>query len=110
MAQHCSAGGYSAGVNTFAAAVVIVGGFAAVLGAVAWLGLRIRRRGIGGALMGPADEIFHPMAHRFRAETQSQEERVTTRPAADDGPGDRPAGTDRDAAGATDRNPRRASR
>jgi hypothetical protein len=37
--------------------------------------------------MGPADEIFHPMAHRFRAETQGQEERVTTRPGADDRPG-----------------------
>lgn len=74
-------------MNTFAAVVVIVGGFAAVLGAVAWLGLRVRRRGIGGALMGPADEIFHPMAHRFRAETQGQEERVTTRPAANDRPG-----------------------
>lgn len=60
------------------------GAFAAVLGAVAWLGTRIRRRGIGGGLMGPIDEMYNPSAHRSRLEIQVQQQQMAPRPSPDD--------------------------
>jgi hypothetical protein len=43
-----------------------------------------RRRGIGGGLMGPIDEAWHPSADRFRRETEVHEQRVLPpRPGAD---------------------------
>jgi hypothetical protein len=35
-----------------------------------------RRKGIGGGLMGPIDEAWHPSADRFRRETEVHEQRV----------------------------------
>ena len=35
-----------------------------------------RRKGIGGGLMGPIDEAWHPSADRFRRETAVHEQRV----------------------------------
>ncbi|MEU4428111.1 hypothetical protein AB0F81_46440 [Actinoplanes sp. NPDC024001] len=35
-----------------------------------------RRKGIGGGLMGPIDEAWHPSADRFRRETAIHEQRV----------------------------------
>ncbi|GAA4735558.1 hypothetical protein [Phytohabitans rumicis] len=64
--------------------LAVAGGFAAILGAVAWLGTRIRRRGIGGGLMGPIDEIYNPGAHRARLDVQTHEERVAPMPSPDD--------------------------
>jgi hypothetical protein len=64
--------------------LAVAGGFAAILGAVAWLGTRIRRRGIGGGLMGPIDEIYNPGAHRARMDIQTHEERVAPMPSPDD--------------------------
>ena len=35
-----------------------------------------RGKGIGGGLMGPIDEAWHPSADRFRRETAVHEQRV----------------------------------
>jgi len=75
--------------------LIAVGGLGAVLSALVLLGRRVRRRGIGGAIMGPIDEIYHPGAHRSRYEIQAQSRRAVTLPSPDTGPGsgsgDRPA-------------------
>ena len=63
-----------------------LGVFVGVLGGVAWLGIRIRRRGIGDAVANPVDELFYPTAHRYRREIQQHEERMTPIPS----PGDKP--------------------
>jgi hypothetical protein len=64
--------------------LTVFGGFAAVMGLLLWLGIRFRRRGVGGQIMSPIDEIYHPAAHRFRQEVQVQEERLAPRPGSDD--------------------------
>ncbi len=54
--------------------------FAVVLAALLWafarFGVWVRRKGIGGGLMGPIDEAWHPSADRFRRETAIHEQRV----------------------------------
>jgi hypothetical protein len=70
-------------VGEVLAFLVVAGGFAAILGAFVWLARRVRRRGVGGALMGPIDEIYHPAAHRLRFEIQVQEERMVPLPSPD---------------------------
>ncbi|PTA47121.1 hypothetical protein [Micromonospora sp. RP3T] len=70
------------------AIVLVVGVLAAVLGCLAWLAARVRRRGVGDNVMGPFEEIWHPAAHRFRAEIQVYEERMAPLPPAE-GPGRR---------------------
>lgn len=67
------------------AVLVLVGALVGVPAFVAWLGIRIRRRGIGGDLMGPLDLIYNPGAHRFRPEIRTYEERTVPLPAAEDG-------------------------
>lgn len=57
---------------------------AATLGALAWLAPRIRRRGIGGGLMGPIDEVYNPGAHRSRLEIQIQDQRMVPAPSPGD--------------------------
>jgi len=48
------------------------------------------RRGVGNAVMGPFDEIWHPSGGHTHVEAQEQQERLTPAPS----PGDRPtAGT-----------------
>ncbi|MEU8423438.1 hypothetical protein AB0C15_21435 [Micromonospora sp. NPDC048835] len=60
--------------------VVFVGCVAAVLGIFWWLASRVRRRGIGGEVMGPFEEMWHPAAHRVRAEIRVQESRAVPLP------------------------------
>ncbi|MFJ8581323.1 hypothetical protein [Micromonospora sp. NPDC093277] len=67
-----------------AAILLVIGSLAAFLALLAWLAARVRRRGIGGDVMGPFDEIWHPAAYRFRAEIQVYEERATPLPPAGD--------------------------
>ncbi|WP_433116270.1 hypothetical protein [Micromonospora sp. CA-246542] len=55
-----------------------------VLAALWWLGVRGRRRGVGGEVMGPFEEMWHPAATRYRAEVRVQEQRMTPRSSADD--------------------------
>ena len=47
-------------VGDFFAFLAVAGGFAVVLVALWLLARRVRRRGIGGAVLGPIDEIYHP--------------------------------------------------
>lgn len=63
---------------------VVVGGFGVILAAFVLLALRIRRRGLGGGLMGPAEEIYRPSANRFRFEIEVHEQRLLPTPSADD--------------------------
>ncbi|MET8465778.1 hypothetical protein [Micromonospora zamorensis] len=53
---------------------------AAILGVLWWLASRVRRRGIGGEVMGPFEEMWHPAVHRFRAEIRVQDARVVPIP------------------------------
>ena len=64
--------------------LVLAAGLAAVLGALTWLGRRVRRRGAGGELMGPFEEIWHPAAHHYRQEIRTYEERAAPSPSPDD--------------------------
>jgi hypothetical protein len=63
-------------VSEFQALLVVAIGLVAILCAFVWLARRIRRSGVGGGLMGPIDEIYHPSAHRFRYEIEVQDERL----------------------------------
>ncbi|MEU1362874.1 hypothetical protein ABZ356_23885 [Micromonospora zamorensis] len=60
--------------------LVFAGCVAAILGILWWLASRVRRRGIGGEVMGPFDEIWHPAAHRFRSEIRVQDARAVPMP------------------------------
>ncbi|GAA4600220.1 hypothetical protein BJY16_003411 [Actinoplanes octamycinicus] len=50
--------------------------FAALLFAFARFGGWVRRKGIGGGIMGPIDEAYRPSADRLRRETVIHEQRV----------------------------------
>jgi hypothetical protein len=57
----------------------------AVIGSVLyWLGGRIRRRGVGSDLMGPAEEIWYATARSSRFVIQEQNELRVQIPAPDD--------------------------
>jgi hypothetical protein len=73
-------------VADFLLLLVVPGVLVAVMVLLAWLGLRVRRRGAGGAggVMGPFEEIWHPAAHRARLETEVVEERLAPMPSSDD--------------------------
>jgi hypothetical protein len=77
-------------VDTLIGALVVTAGFAVLLAGYAALAVRMRRRRIGGALMGPIDEIYHPAAHRFRAEIQVHEQRTVPTPSPGAGSGRKP--------------------
>lgn len=64
--------------------VMVAGGFAVIMGGFMWLASRIRRRGLGGAVMGPIDEVYHPQAHRARFDQQVEAEAVAPTPSPDD--------------------------
>jgi hypothetical protein len=59
--------------------------YASVLGGLVWIAARVRRRGGGASLMGPFEEIWHPVAHQARLEIEVQDERPEPSPT----PGDR---------------------
>ncbi|GLY02043.1 hypothetical protein [Actinoplanes sp. NBRC 101535] len=54
--------------------------FFVVFGVFLWLMTRfaiwVRAKGIGGGIMGPIDEAWHPSAERFRQEISVHEQRV----------------------------------
>ncbi|HVW39847.1 MAG TPA: hypothetical protein VHC18_00705 [Amycolatopsis sp.] len=65
--------------------VVLVG---LPLAGLPWLASRVRRRGVGGGLLGPIEEVWgYPEAHRNRAVIEAQQERRAQSPS----PGDPPA-------------------
>jgi hypothetical protein len=75
------------------AGLVVAAGFVLVLAGYVWLARRIRRSGIGGALMGPLDEAWNPGRHKFREVVEVQQQRMLPV----ESPGDRP-GPPRDSA------------
>jgi hypothetical protein len=58
--------------------------FAAILGSLAWLASRARRRGVGRDIMGPVDLIYRPHTHLINLEIQVQEERTVAMPSPDE--------------------------
>jgi hypothetical protein len=59
---------------------------AAVLGALAWLAARTRRRGVGHDLMGAVDMIYRPHTHQINLATRTHEQRMVAKPPADGDP------------------------
>jgi hypothetical protein len=59
----------------------LIAGF---LGLLAWAAARARRRGIGGSMMGPFEEMWHPAAAGSQLEIQVQSERKKPLPSPDD--------------------------
>ncbi|BCJ45576.1 hypothetical protein GCM10010168_89940 [Actinoplanes ianthinogenes] len=53
--------------------------FAGVLFAIARFGGWVRRKGIGGGIMGSIDEAYRPSADRLRRETVIHEQRISPR-------------------------------
>lgn len=71
-------------------AALVLGSFAAIIlvpVGYALVGARARRRGIGGSVMAPLEEIWDPIAHNTNIEVHVQAEQVTPAPAPGDPPG-----------------------
>jgi hypothetical protein len=64
--------------------LVFVSVLAALLGCLAWLASRTRRRGVGREIMGPVDLIYRPHTHEINKEIQVQEERMVAMPSPGD--------------------------
>jgi hypothetical protein len=64
----------------------LVGAVVVVPAVVVWLGRRARRRGIGGSVLAPFEEIWDPVAHRTHVEVQVQAEQWAPSPAPGDPP------------------------
>jgi hypothetical protein len=64
--------------------LAVAGAFGAIMGGFVLLAARMRRRGLGGALMGPIDELYNPSAHQFRHEIQIHEQRMVPMPSPDE--------------------------
>jgi hypothetical protein len=73
-------------VDFLAPLLLTLAGFGAVVGGLAWVGSRARRRGVGGSVLGAVDEIFHPAAYQPRIEVQQQAERKVNTPSPGDPP------------------------
>jgi hypothetical protein len=79
-------GGTVGDVDFYVPLVVTLAGFGAVVGGLAWIGSRARRRGVGGSVLGAVDEIFHPAAYQPRIEIQQHTQRKVNAPAPGDPP------------------------
>ena len=64
--------------------LVVLAAVFVILGGLARLAARARRRGISGSVLGTFDEMFHPAAHESRIEVQVQIERKAPLPSPDD--------------------------
>ncbi|MEO7126776.1 MAG: hypothetical protein ABI382_13215 [Nakamurella sp.] len=64
------------------AIVLVVVIFGLTLSGLPWLSSRVRRRGISGgySIMGPFEEIWHPIALVAHVEIQAQDERRAPAP------------------------------
>jgi hypothetical protein len=70
-------------------ALLAVSGLAVLAGVPVgiWLlGRRARRRGIGGSVLAPLEEVWDPVAHRTNIEIQVQAEMEVPAPSPDDRP------------------------
>jgi hypothetical protein len=82
LAVHASSGRPTVcGVGQIALLLEVVGVLLLVPAGYAWLGRRARRRGIGGSLMAPLEEVWDPGAHRTNIEVQVIAERAAPAPA-----------------------------
>ncbi|MEV6965358.1 hypothetical protein AB0M47_09600 [Hamadaea sp. NPDC051192] len=61
---------------------ILVGGFGVTLAGFVWFAAYVRRRGLGGGVLGPVDEIYRPTAHHVRFEIQAEAERGQPSPEA----------------------------
>jgi hypothetical protein len=69
--------------------LLALGGLAVLVGVpagYAWLGVRARRRGIGGSVLAPLEEVWDPTAHRTNIEIQVQAQAEAPAPSPDDKP------------------------
>lgn len=64
--------------------LALAAAFAVVFGGIMWVGKRARRRGIGGEVMGPFEELWHPAAREYRFMIRVQEVRRVPLPATGD--------------------------
>jgi hypothetical protein len=75
-------------MGEFSPSLVVAGGFAAILGGLAWRASRTRRRGVDREIMGPVDEIYRLHAHQVHVEFMLRsgwrERRVVPMPSPDD--------------------------
>jgi hypothetical protein len=74
------------GMDEATLALAGVGALVGVPAGIAWLGRRARRRGIGGSVLSPFEEIWDPVAHRTQIEVQVQAEQAAPAPAPGDPP------------------------
>ena len=68
--------------------IVTVAVLALILGSFPWLAARVRRRGIGGGVLEPIQDMWDPTAYRTQIELQAQAERKAPAPSPDDPPCD----------------------
>jgi hypothetical protein len=59
-------------VDTLIGLAVVVAGFALAMWLFARLATRIRRQGIGAALVGPLEEVYKPSNRRYRIEIEAE--------------------------------------
>ena len=51
---------------------VVVGGFALAMWLFARVAAKIRRQGLGTAMMGPLEEVYKPSNQRYRIEIEAE--------------------------------------
>lgn len=68
--------------------------YGSVLAALVWLAAKVRRSRVGGGLMGPFEQMWHPEGHQFRIEIEQLAERGVSTPSPDDDDGSKHSATD----------------
>lgn len=66
--------------------VAVLATWAAVIGGLWALAARVRRTGVGTGMLGPFEEMWHPVAVDSRVEVQAADYRPAEAPAAGDPP------------------------
>jgi hypothetical protein len=57
-----------------------------IMGGFVWLASQVRRRGIGGGVMGPIQDMWDPITYHTNTEMHVQAERKTPAPSPGDPP------------------------
>ncbi|HEY0454398.1 hypothetical protein, partial [Actinophytocola sp.] len=65
--------------------LVVAVGYAVVMWGLMRLAARARRRGVGTAIVGAVDELFHPANHQTHLESLVEDERKAPIPSPGDG-------------------------
>ena len=73
-------------MHTVLAALSVGALYGALVGVLAWIGVRARRRRVGGDVLGAFDEIWHPAGYRHRLEVRRHDERFEAAPSPGDPP------------------------